>query len=78
MACVEEKTLPTLVDGVQVYNDGNPIPPGTQASITCCLCCHSPGIAYSGIPEGTTRVPEAELSLVQHALEWPRRGPRER
>ena len=60
MACVEEKNLPTLVDGVQVYNDGNPIPPGTQASITCCLCCHSPGIAYSGIPEGTTRVPEAE------------------
>ena len=60
MACVEQKNLPTLVDGVQVYNDGNPIPPGTQASITCCLCCHSPGIAYSGIPEGTTRVPEAE------------------
>ena len=55
-----EKNLPTLVDGVQVYNDGNPIPPGTQASITCCLCCHSPDIAYSGIPEGTTRVPEAE------------------
>ena len=60
MACVEQKNLPTLVDGVQVYNDGNPIPPGTQASITCCLCCHSPDIAYSGIPEGTTRVPEAE------------------
>ena len=60
MACVEQKNLPTLVDGVQVYNDGNPIPPGTEASIACCLFCHSPGIAYSGIPEGTTRVPEAE------------------
>ena len=62
LCCVEGKNLPTLVDGVQVYNDGDPIPPGTQASITCCLCCHSPGIAltYSGIPEGTTRVPEAE------------------
>ena len=59
---MEQKNLPTLVDGVQVYNDGNPIPPGTQASITCCLCCHCPDAAltYSGIPEGTTRVPEAE------------------
>jgi hypothetical protein len=61
LCCVERKNLPTLVDGVQVYNDGNPIPPGTQASSTCC-CFHHPDAAltYSGIPEGTTRVPEAE------------------
>ena len=56
----EEKNLPTLVDGVQVYNDGNPIPPGTEASLNSCLCCSATLFKYSGIPEGTTRVPEAE------------------
>ena len=60
MACVEEKNFPTLVDGVQVYNDGNPIPPGTEASLNSCLCCSATLFKYSGIPEGTTRVPEAE------------------
>ena len=60
MACVEQKNLPTLVDGVQVYNDGNPIPPGTEASLNSCLCCSATLFKYSGIPEGTTRVPEAE------------------
>ena len=58
--CREEKNLPTLVDGVQVYNDGNPIPPGTEASLNSCLCCSATLFKYSGIPEGTTRVPEAE------------------
>ena len=60
MACVEQKNWPTLVDGVQVYNDGNPIPPGTEASLNSCLCCSATLFKYSGIPEGTTRVPEAE------------------
>ena len=57
---MEQKNLPTLVDGVQVYNDGNPIPPGTEASLNYCLCCSKTLFKYSGIPEGTTRVPEAE------------------
>ena len=50
------QNVPKNVGGVQVYNDGDPLPPGTKA--TCCVCI--PLFTYSGIPEGTTRVPEAE------------------
>ena len=50
------QNVPKNVGGVQVYNDGDPLPPGTKA--TCCVCI--PLFTYSGIPEGTTRVPEDE------------------
>ena len=50
------QNFPKNVGGVQVTNDGDPVPPGTKG--TCCLCI--PLFTYSGIPEGTTRVPEAE------------------
>ena len=55
MACCMQN-FPKNVGGVQVTNDGDPVPPGTKG--TCCLCI--PLFTYSGIPEGTTRVPEAE------------------
>ena len=55
MACCMQN-FPKNVGGVQVYNDGDPLPPGTKA--TCCVCI--PLFTYSGIPEGTTRVPEDE------------------
>ena len=55
MACCMQN-VPKNVGGVQVYNDGDPLPPGTKA--TCCVCI--PLFTYSGIPEGTTRVPEDE------------------
>ena len=50
------QNFPKNVGGVQVTNDGDPVPPGTKG--TCCLCI--PLFTYSGIPEGTTRVPEDE------------------
>ena len=43
-------------NGVQIYNDGAPAPPGWSVTFCCCI----PMFKVSGIPEGTPRVPEDE------------------
>ena len=43
-------------NGVVVYNDGKPAPPGWGVTYCCCI----PIFKVSGIPEGTPRVPKDE------------------
>ncbi len=47
-------------NGVQIYNDGAPAPPGWSVTFCCCI----PMFKVSGIPEGTPRVPEDEAKAI--------------